>query len=59
MEVKMELTYINITLWHYVKIKMKFVQKKMRAVKIVHNPIDMDIWVKRGNNMGLVCVALV
>lgn len=59
MEVKMEPTYINITLWYYVKIKMKFVQKKMRAVKIVHSPIDMDIWVKRGNNMGLVCVALV
>ncbi len=55
----MELIYTNITLWYYVKIKMKFVQKKMRAVKIVHNPIDMDIWVKRGNNMGLVCVALV
>ena len=59
MEVKMELIYIDITLWHCVKIKMKFVQKKMRAVKIVHNPIDMDIWVKRGNNMGLFCVALV
>jgi hypothetical protein len=39
--------------------KNEICAKKMRAVKIVHNPIDMDIWVKRGNNMGLFCVALV
>jgi len=57
MEVKMELAYINITLWYYVKIKMKFVQKKMRAVQIAHSPID--ILVKKGNNMGLRFVPLV
>ena len=32
--------------------KNEIYAKKMRAVQIVHSP--MDIWVKRGNNMRIV-----